>query len=202
MKKNENFQWYMTKPNFFTPEECDEFIERVKSTERGETGCIEPHMGSDHNLEFRSVKEWYLHKDMRDYAKGDYSDIQQKLFLSAKVMNQLSWNFNIQEVENNIKMIQYNGETEDFYTWHSDFNAGQSSLRKLACIVQLTDPSEYEGGKTQFAIQDPHSMEYYTIPQEKGTLIVFSPIFFHRVTPVTKGIRHCIQEFIIGDTFV
>ena len=45
-------------------------------------------------------------------------------------------------------------------------------------------------------------MEYYTIPQEKGTLIVFSPIFFHRVTPVTKGIRHCIQEFIIGDTFV
>ena len=108
MKKNENFQWYMTKPNFFTPEECDEFIERVKSTEKGETGCIEPHMGSDHNLEFRSVKEWYLHKDMRDYAKGDYSDIQQKLFLSAKVMNQLSWNFNIQEVENNIKMIRKN----------------------------------------------------------------------------------------------
>ncbi len=85
MKKNENFQWYMTKPNFFTPEECDTFIERVKNTEKGETGCIEPHLGSDHNLEFRSVTEWYLHKDMRDYAKGDYSDIQQRLFVAAKV---------------------------------------------------------------------------------------------------------------------
>ena len=55
----------------------------------------------------------YLHKDMRDYVVGDYSSLQQKLFI-AKVCNQLSWNFNIQEVENNIKMIEY--MPGDFFT--------------------------------------------------------------------------------------
>tara|TARA_Y100001963_G_C6687512_1_gene402964 strand:+ start:386 stop:994 length:609 start_codon:yes stop_codon:yes gene_type:complete len=202
MKINDNFQWWMTKPNFFTSEECDEIIERVKSTEKSETGCIEPHMGSDHNLEFRSVTEWYLHKDMRDYAKGDYSDIQQKLFVAAKVMNQLSWNFNIQEPENNIKMIEYNSETEDFYTWHSDFNSGKSSRRKLTTIIQLTDPNDYIGGDLEMAIQESDTLEYYSLPKEKGTLLIFPSLLFHRVTPVTKGIRHSIQEFIIGDTFV
>ena len=40
------------------------------------------------------------------------------------------------------------------------------------------------------------------MPKEKGTLIVFPPIFFHRVTPITKGVRYSLQEFILGDTFV
>ena len=70
-------------------------------------------------------------------------------------------------------MIKYT--PGDFYTWHSDFNAGSSSTRKLVTIVQLTDPSEYEGGETQLAKQDPKTMEYYTMPQEKGTLVNFSP---------------------------
>ena len=200
LKQNDNFKWWISKPNFFSSDECDEFIKRVEEKEKGEVGCIEPHLGSDHNLEFRSVTEWYLNKAMRDYVVGDYSDIQQKLWLAAKISNQLSWNFNIKEVEDNIKMIKYT--PGDFYTWHSDFNAGSSSTRKLVTIVQLTDPSEYEGGETQLAIQDPQTMEYYTMPQEKGTLVIFSPIFFHRVTPVTKGTRYCLQEFISGDTFV
>ena len=166
LKQNDNFKWWISKPNFFSSDECDEFIKRVEEKEK----------------------------------VGDYSDIQQKLWLSAKISNQLSWNFNIKEVEDNIKMIKYT--PGDFYTWHSDFNAGSSSTRKLVTIVQLTDPSEYEGGETQLAIQDPQTMEYYTMPQEKGTLVIFSPIFFHRVTPVTKGTRYCLQEFISGDTFV
>ena len=34
------------------------------------------------------------------------------------------------------------------------FNAGSCSNRKIVGIVQLTDPSEYEGGDVQFGIQD------------------------------------------------
>ena len=107
LKQSHNFKWWISKPNFFSSDECDEFIKRVEEKEKGEVGCIEPHLGSDHNLEFRSVTEWYLNKAMRDYVVGDYSDIQQKLWLAAKISNQLSWNFNIKEVEDNIKMIKY-----------------------------------------------------------------------------------------------
>lgn len=200
MKQNNNWQWYISKPNFFTSDECDELVDKIKSTEKKEFGCLEPHHGEDHVPEFRHVSEWYLHKDMRDYVVGDYSDLQQKLYIAAKVCNQLSWNLNIQEVENNIKLIEYT--TGDFYTWHSDFNSGISSTRKLVTIIQLSDPKDYEGGLIQLAIQDPEDLEFYEMVKEKGTLIVFPPIFFHRVTPVTKGVRYSLQEFILGDTFV
>ena len=120
--------------------------------------------------------------------------------MAGKVCNQLSWNFNIQEVENNMKMIEY--LPGDFFTWHSDFNNGKSSTRKLAMIIQLSDPKDYEGGSTQLAIQDPKTLEFYEMPKEKGTLLVFCPLLFHRVTPVESGVRYCIQEFMLGDTFV
>jgi PKHD-type hydroxylase len=200
MKQNNNWQWYMSKPNFLTSEECDELVEKIKSTEKGEQGCLDDHIGDDHNTDFRNVTEWYLHKDMRDYVVGDYSSLQQKLFVAGKVCNQLSWNFNVQEVENNIKMIEY--LPGDFFTWHSDFNNGKSSTRKLAMIIQLSDPKDYEGGSTQLAIQDPKTLEFYEMPKEKGTLLVFCPLLFHRVTPVESGVRYCIQEFMLGDTFV
>ena len=105
MKQNNNWQWYMSRPNFLTSDECDELVERIKNTEKGEQGCLDDHIGDDHNTDFRNVTEWYLHKDMRDYVVGDYSSLQQKLFVAGKVCNQLSWNFDVQEVENNMKMV-------------------------------------------------------------------------------------------------
>ena len=200
MKQNNNWQWYMSKPDFLTNDECDELVERIKNTEKGEVGCLDDHFGDDHNTDFRNVTEWYLHKAMRGYVVGDYSDLQQKLYIAAKVCNQLSWNLNIQEVENNIKLIEYT--TGDFYTWHSDFNSGISSTRKLVTIIQLSDPKDYKGGSIQLAIQNPKTLEFYEMVKEKGTLLVFPPIFFHRVTPVTSGVRYSLQEFISGDTFV
>ena len=35
------------------------------------------------------------------------------------------------------------------------------------------------------------------MPKEKGTLLVFCPLLFHRVTPVESGVRYCIQEFLL-----
>jgi len=68
--------------------------------------------------------------------------------------------------------------------------------------LELSAPSEYEGGSTQLAIQDPKTLEFYEMPKEKGTLLIFCPLLFHRVTPVTSGVRYSLQEFIIGNTFV
>ena len=54
----------------------------------------------------------------------------------------------------------------------------------------------------KLAIQDPKTLDFYEMPKEKGTLLVFCPLLFHRVTPVENGVRYCIQEFMLGDTFV
>ena len=107
MIQNNNWQWYMSKPDFLTNDECDELVEKIKNTEKSEQGCLDDHFGDDHNTDFRNVTEWYLHKDMRDYVVGDYSSLQEKLFITAKMCNHLSWNLHIQEPENNMKLIEY-----------------------------------------------------------------------------------------------
>ena len=200
MIQNNNWQWYMSRPNFLTNDECDELVDKIKSTEKKEFGCLEPHTGADHIPEIRNVSEWYLHKDSRDYVVGDYSSLQQNLFIAAKMCNHLSWNFNIKQVENNMKLLEY--KTGNFYTWHSDFNSGKSSRRKLTAIIQLSDPNDYIGGDLEMAIQELDTLEYYNLPKEKGTLLIFPSLLFHRITPITMGTRHSIQEFILGDTFV
>ena len=78
------------------------------------------HIGDDHNTDFRNVTEWYLHKDKERLCReGIIVHYNKKLFVAGEVCNQLSWNFNVQEVENNIKMIEY--LPGDFFTWQFRF---------------------------------------------------------------------------------
>ena len=77
-------------------------------------------------------------------------------------------------------------------------NAGSCSNRKIVGIVQLTDPSEYEGGDVQFGIQDKDTKEWYTMNKLKGSLTLFPAFLCHNVTPVTKGIRKSLVMWFGG----
>ena len=48
--------------------------------------------------------------------------------------------------------------------------------RKIVGIVQLTDPSEYEGGDVQFGIQDKDTKEWYYDEQTKRFINIISGI--------------------------
>ena len=98
-----------------------------------------------------------------------------------------------------MKLIKY--QDGGFYGWHTDFNAGHCSVRKLVGIIQLTDPSEYEGGDVQFGFEDKETGEWFKMNKLKGSLTIFPAFLSHRVTPVTKGKRYVIQELFIGDHF-
>jgi PKHD-type hydroxylase len=83
-----------------------------------------------------------------------------------------------------------------FYDKHIDHfyqGVGQQP-RKLSFVLQLTDPSEYEGGKTLIHnAKDP-----WAIPQEKGTITFFPSYTLHEVTPVTSGIRRALVGWVLG----
>jgi PKHD-type hydroxylase len=83
-----------------------------------------------------------------------------------------------------------------FYDKHIDHfyqGVGQQP-RKLSFVLQLTDPSEYEGGKTLIHnAKDP-----WPIPQEKGTITFFPSYTLHEVTPVTSGIRRALVGWVLG----
>lgn len=80
------------------------------------------------------------------------------------------------------------------FDWHNDYSHGlPMAPRKLTVILQLSSPEDYEGGRLQI-----FGAEIEDMPRERGTVIVFPSFLFHRVTPVTKGLRRALVSWIAG----
>jgi PKHD-type hydroxylase len=81
------------------------------------------------------------------------------------------------------------------YGWHQDY--GGTISRKLSMVVQLTDPSEYEGGNLQvFTSEQPKN-----IRKQRGLIAVFPSFIVHQVTPVTQGTRQSLVAWVSGPSF-
>jgi len=82
-----------------------------------------------------------------------------------------------------------------FYDWHMDQGRTQSP-RKLSMVLQLTDPSEYDGGDLEFM-----GTNTSVATKELGSVHLFPSYVMHRVTPVTRGIRRSLVGWISGPRF-
>lgn len=78
------------------------------------------------------------------------------------------------------------------YVKHVDGSIG--SNRKLTFSIQLSDPSEYEGG--DLLLWETH--EPQVVPKKKGTIVMFPSSVMHEVTPVTKGTRRSLVGWVHG----
>jgi len=104
------------------------------------------------------------------------------------------------------------------YNWHRDSTAepypseaGSSftgKIRKLTSVLVLSNPSEYKGGELEFQFQaeDPQFNKGRKIKvanevAPKGSIIVFPSFVWHRVKPVTKGVRYSMPTWHIGYPF-
>jgi len=85
----------------------------------------------------------------------------------------------------------------DHYNWHMDKGNLGTSPRKLSMVLQLSDPSEYEGGDLEFYLGSTP-----TVAQKKqGKIHVFPSYILHRVTPVTRGTRKTLVAWAAGPKF-
>lgn len=101
------------------------------------------------------------------------------------------------------------------YDWHKDSNGltyksqdpnFDGKLRKLSCSVILSDSTEYEGGKFEFASElSPNNIKPEILENssysKKGSVIVFPSHVWHRVTPVTSGLRKSCVIWCLGPPF-
>ena len=63
--------------------------------------------------------------------------------------------------------------------------------------MQLTDPSEYEGGNLQtMTTGDPANVR-----KQRGLIVVFPSYVLHQVTPVTQGSRQSLVAWVSGPAF-
>ena len=107
-----------------------------------------------------------------------------------------------------------------YYDWHCDSwpkpykrknidALDHGKIRKLSMTCQLTDGSEYEGGELEFDFRDydPNMrdelkhLKKATEILTKGSIIVFPSFLWHRVKPVTKGVRYSLVVWHLGYSF-
>jgi predicted 2-oxoglutarate/Fe(II)-dependent dioxygenase YbiX len=115
--------------------------------------------------------------------------------------------------------IQYTQYKEgQYYSWHNDaglasqykpvtignrqdglaqdfLNENTELVRKLSFVLQLSDPSDYEGGNLQLIDE---AGKCYFAPRKRGTIILFDSRTQHRVLKVTKGLRKSIVGWTVG----
>lgn len=75
-----------------------------------------------------------------------------------------------------------------------DLSANISNMthRKISMVVMMSDPSEYEGGNLTLGSSKK------IIPNERGTIVLFSSFTAHAVEKVTKGQRKTLVVWAHG----
>ena len=98
-----------------------------------------------------------------------------------------------------------------FYGWHQDASGIEpnNETRKLSLSLILSDPNTFEGGELQFYNGGKHLEDMGDVTgeqiqndiQAQGTVVVFDSRDWHRVQPVTKGVRYSIVCWTVGPNF-
>lgn len=119
----------------------------------------------------------------------------QKLGHIASALNAQYYRFDLTGFGEPIQLTNYDQSEQGMYGWHQDYNAKIS--RKLSLVLQLTDPSQYEGGNLQVLT----SGQPQTVRKQRGLVAAFPSYVLHQVTPVTSGNRQSLVAWVSGPAF-
>jgi PKHD-type hydroxylase len=119
------------------------------------------------------------------------------------------WNFKIDWYED-CQITEYN--KGQFYNWHPDMHENpypeghnfSGKTRKISASILLNDSNEFRGGDLEFQRIGPGGkiIKNNANLNKIGTIIVFPSFIYHRVKPVTKGKRHSLVIWGIGNSFI
>jgi PKHD-type hydroxylase len=118
-----------------------------------------------------------------------------KLSHVVSSVNAANFRFDLTGFGEGLQLTLYEGSDNGTYDWHRD--RGVIVSRKLSLVLQLTDPSRFEGGNLEILeINKP-----ITLKKQRGLITVFPSYTTHRVTPVTSGERSSLVVWISGPPF-
>lgn len=115
----------------------------------------------------------------------------------ARKLNSQFYRFDLYGFVEDFQYTVYDGTEDGYYDWHIDMGANAVTTRKFSLVLQLTDPSEYEGGDLQIM----NGNQIQTVDKCRGFVVGFPGFVLHKVTPVTKGIRKTIVIWVAGPPF-
>ena len=184
-RKIEPFAWW---ENAFTEEQLNWLQQKAKeATQEAQVGGGN---GGEVNAQIRRSELNWLKKD------PECAWVFEQLAHVAASLNADYFGFDLTGFGEAIQLTNYHEARQGNYTWHQDFG-GSGISRKLSIVLQLSDPSEYEGGELQILNSD----EPTSIRKERGLITVFPAWTLHQVTPVIKGTRQTLVAWISGPEF-
>ena len=176
------FNYYYYK-NAFTDSEIDEICRLGESKEilSAVTGT------NDKPTEYRVSDISWIEDD------SESAWLYDKIARYADEANRIMWNFDIWGYHDSFQYTIYNGGEKGHYDWHVDCGP-QMSNRKLSCVLQLTDPSEYTGGDLELNL----GSYINKVEKGKGVLTFFPSFILHRVSPLESGKRRSLVTWLCG----
>tara|TARA_R110000796_G_scaffold32805_1_gene85533 strand:+ start:709 stop:1287 length:579 start_codon:yes stop_codon:yes gene_type:complete len=136
----------------------------------------------------RSKVSWLRDEPKNNWAYQKFSDV-------ASSLNADYFGFDLEGMEE-LQLTNYSEEDRGTYGWHQDFGS-TVPFRKLSLSLQLSHPSDYDGGELQIKC---HS-EAETMNKKRGLITVFPAWTLHQVTPVTRGSRQSLVAWVSGEPF-
>jgi PKHD-type hydroxylase len=183
-RKIEPFAWW---DNAFTKEQLDWLQQKAK--EATQDAEISTGIEGQVNVNQRRSEIKWLSKN------SESAWVFERLAHVASNLNTDYFGFDLTGFGEPLQLTNYHENRQGEYKWHQDFGVGIS--RKLSMVLQLSDPSEYEGGELQILTsKQPTNMQ-----KKRGLITVFPAWTLHQVTPVVKGTRQTLVAWISGPEF-
>lgn len=179
-----NAEWIIWR-NAFSPEECNNIIER---------GIDLPEIMANQGLNGENPDRDYRRSKVKWMYQNIYNDVFEKMWKLTLQVNEEFFGFHI-DMLRFMQLAEYNSEYKGEYKKHHDvFWMSKPKHRKLTCVLQLTDRSQYEGGEFMMEVQEEHPQDY----SDQGTVIWLPSFTPHWVNPVTKGKRNSVVCWFEG----
>jgi PKHD-type hydroxylase len=207
--------WYWHCESLFWPEQIMRIREICERHERAEalTGDLVVPGEADHRIR-KNMVSWHDNEELYSILRGPMHEVNK----------QSGWNYDITAIEP-VQYTVYCNEG-DHYHWHSDTlvlgepERGEEHLlnntvRKISCSIQLDKPEDYEGGEFELLtlgtegsndiekdLKGDGYLKLQPLPlphfRNKGSAMFFPSYTYHRVKPVTKGIRRSLVAWFRG----
>lgn len=186
-----NGEWAYYKSHF-TPEECQKILDDSASL---------PSQRANMGVNGEVKQEQYRRSDIKFIQKSDerFTWLYDRLWKMLIEVNDQWFNFQVSKVDY-IQLAEYSDKDQGEYKKHHDvfwMNGDPKYHRKLTCVVQLTDPSTYEGGELELYNLAQNSPDVQDLRMQ-GTTIFFPSFIEHAALPVTKGTRHSLAVWFDG----
>ena len=141
----------------------------------------------DSNICFKTLKDAAYNRNIFEMFIG--------LEYHVSMINRHYFNADIDSVMD-FQFAKYDSSSEQHYDWHCDeerWGAKSKRPRKLSIIIGLNgSETNYTGGEIQFKENNEQHL------LKSGECLVFPSYYYHRVLPVTEGVRYSLVSWITG----